>query len=81
MDVASEVQRLLNDMKAAAIAECNPQAERETTEIATLALSQSMPIIDEETPSSLISLHAQAIVVRSMRQHGEAMKALKALAA
>lgn len=70
-----EVERLLKDMLKAAIAECNPAAERETTEIAAIARQEVLPVMDDETPDSLISLHAQAAVVRAWRKHGENLRA------
>lgn len=68
-----EVERLINDMKVAVLSDA--RKELETTEIAAIVRQQAVPITDDETPDSLLSLMAQAAVIRAWRQHAENQRA------
>lgn len=60
--VRSEVEKLLGDMMIRARELDDPVKERETTEIATIVLSQAIPQSPEDMPAGLISARARAIL-------------------
>ena len=64
-----EVDRLIGDMKAAALASHQPELERMTTEIATQVMVSSIPNIDDQ---SLLSCYAQTAIIRAWRRYAEA---------
>ena len=64
-----EVDRLIGDMKSAALANSQPEMERMTTEIAALVMVNSIPNLDDQ---SLLSCYAQTAVIRAWRRYAEA---------
>lgn len=62
--VRSEVEKLLGDMMVRAREIGDTAKERETTEIATIVLSEAIPQSPEDMPAGLISSRARAILSR-----------------
>lgn len=65
--VRAEIQSLLDQMKAKAAG--NPELERETTEITALVMQQAVPDPIPNASRSLISTHAQAVLLRAHLRH------------
>ena len=67
--VREEIQNLLDQMKAKALQAADPVLERETDEIAALVYQQAIPDVNATASKSLISTHAQAVLMRAHLRH------------
>jgi len=78
LTVRDEIANLIGEMKVKAREAQSPDAERETVEIAAIALAQAVPDVTPDMPLSLITAYARAALHRAWVQH-DMNKRIKAL--
>ena len=72
ISVEREVRRLIAEMKAKAQEAGDPDKERETDEIQTIVMANSLiPEISDEAPASLISAYAQSALQRAWIEYAQ----------
>jgi hypothetical protein len=68
-----EIRQIIEEMKAKALESGDPDKERETTEIATIVLAQSLPEVTDDMPAALLSCHARSAVARAWMAYATKM--------